>query len=70
MKPLTLLCYALFLAGVAMYLTQLWFHPWNADTLVKLLITDAGFFAIAFVWAFLVRENKESSKIDKGNSLD
>ena len=70
MKPLNIVCFVLFLLGVVMCLMQLWGEVWSPDTFAKLIITDGAVFVVSFVWAFLVKENKESQKIDRGNSLD
>lgn len=70
MKPLTVVCFALFLAGVALFVAQMWFHVCSEDVFVKLVTTDVAVFTVCFVWGFLVKENRESAKIDKGNSLN
>jgi hypothetical protein len=70
MKSSTILCFLLFLAGITMGLLQLWFRIWSNETFFKIIVTDGAFFAISFVWAFLVKESRASEKIKGGNSLD
>ncbi len=70
MKTSTLICFLLFLAGVIIGLLQLWFKVWDGETFVKIIITDGALFALYFVWLFLLREQKESRKINGGNGLD
>lgn len=70
MKPSTLVCFLLFMAGVLLVLFQMWFHYFSPDMFSKIFVTDIGLFIIAIVLTFLVRENKESKKIDSGHGLD
>jgi hypothetical protein len=70
MNLATIIGFALFLAGVGVSLAQLWFQTWSPEMFVKIILTDAAFFAVAFIWAFLVKEHKESEKITGKNSLD
>jgi len=70
MKQPNLACFLLFLAGVVLGLAQLWLKLWDPQTFCKIIITDGALFAVSLVWVFLVRDNKESAKINKGNSLD
>lgn len=71
MKTPTLICFALFLLGVALWLVELWFEPWRADLFFKIIMTNAIFFAVAVVWAFLLKERKETDKIHgEKSSLD
>lgn len=63
MKALTLTCFGLFFAGVGAFILQMWFEPWSASVFMKIILTDIGLFAIIFVLAFLIKENKESKKI-------
>ena len=67
MKPLTLVCFFLFLAGVFLFLSQMWFHVWSSELFVKLIVTDGAAFLVVFVIAFLVREQKATERINKGN---
>lgn len=67
--PLTFLCFFLFVAGIGLFLAEMWFHVWSDEVFFKLAATDVAVFTVCFVWAFLVKENKESEKIDKGNTL-
>jgi hypothetical protein len=70
MKPLTAICFLLFLIGVALSVAELWFHVWGTVTFTKIILTDAGLFAVCFVFDFIVKEGKASKNIQKGNSLD
>ena len=73
MKKSALICFALFLLGVVLCLIELWLRPWSDEMFGKLLLTDIAFFAfaaVAFVWSFWIRENKDSKKIHSGNGLD
>lgn len=67
MKALTIFCFILFLAGVAAFLGQMWFSLWSSGIFLKIIITDVALFAIAFVLAFLIKENKESKNIHNGD---
>jgi membrane protein YdbS with pleckstrin-like domain len=71
MRWSTLICFMLFLMAVALGLLQMWFHPWDPQVLGKILITDVALMIVFFIWGFLVRENRETKKIegDGGNSL-
>lgn len=69
LKPLTLACFVLFMAGITLFLAQMWFHVFAPDVLLKLLITDGALLLIGLVWGFLVRESRESAKIDKDSML-
>lgn len=66
MKIATFICFGLFLAGVLLFLAQLWFDVFASRVFDKIIITDAAFFLIAVVAVFLVRENRESKKIHDG----
>ena len=70
MKTSSTICFALFLAGVAVFLAQLWFSLWGPDLFVKILLTDGILFLVAFVVNFLLRENRQSEKINNGSGLD
>ncbi len=70
MKILTALCFLLFLAGVLLFLAQLWFHIFAPDIFVKIGITDAALLAIVFILNFLIKENKQTDKINEGHKLD
>jgi len=71
MKPLTLVCFLLFLIGIAMGVIQMWFQTWRPELFAKMIITDIALFVITFILAFLIRENKESERVNRGkNSLD
>ncbi len=70
MRILNIVCYLLFVAGVVAFLTEMWFHVWGPDMFAKLVMSDAGLFVMLFVLSFLLREKKESDKINDSNKLD
>lgn len=71
MRTSTIICFLLFLGGVALFLLQMWFQPLNGETFTKIIITDGALLVVCFIWGFLVRENRESKKISgEKNSLD
>ncbi|MDP9128200.1 MAG: hypothetical protein M3N08_08085 [Pseudomonadota bacterium] len=70
MKLSTLICFLLFLAGVSLFLAQMWFQLWTPDLFFKIIVTDAALFVIGCVTAFLIKENRASDRTNKGNSLD
>ena len=70
MKASTLICFLLFLAGVALFLLQLWFQPWGAEIFFKMIVTDGVLFGVSLVAAFLIGEGKASKKLNGGNELD
>jgi len=70
MKFLTGTAFLLFLAGVLMWLAQMWFHLLAPDLFIKISITDAALFVIVFVLNFIIRENRLTAKINQGSKLD
>lgn len=71
MKFSSTLCFLLFLLGIVLGLAQLWAHAFSDEVFFKLIVTDGAFFVVCFVWAFLVKENRESEKIHGSkNGLD
>ncbi len=58
MTPAGLVAFALFVAGAALFLIQLWWQAWSPDLFLKLAATDGVLFAVALVSAFLVRERR------------
>jgi hypothetical protein len=69
MKSATLICFALFFLGVALFLAQMWLSLFSPELFGKIIVTIMGLFAIVFIWAFLKKESRDSAKIDR-NSLD
>ncbi len=69
MKTQIAIAFALFLAGVLLGLTQLWFAVFPPDVFVKLAITIGALLAIVVVWAFLVREWRETSRLRNDKRL-
>jgi hypothetical protein len=70
MKKSSLLCLALFLFGVVLFLVQLWGQPFSPETFSKLFLTDIVLFVAAFVIAFVIKEDKATQNLNKGNELD
>ena len=62
--------FALFLAGAALFLAQLWFEPWSPETFVKLMATDGVLLAITVVGAFIIRERRATERLRTGKDLD
>ena len=61
---------ALFLAGAALFLAQLWFDPWSPETFFKLMATDGVLLAITVVAAFLVRVRRATERLRDRRDLD
>jgi len=70
MKSLTILSFFLFVLGVLLFLVQMWFNLMSADTFMKVSITNAALFVITFALNFMIKENKQTSKINEGKDLD
>ena len=70
MKSLTLTCFLLFAVEVVLFLIQMWFTPLRPELFAKLSITDAALFLIVFVINFLIKENRQTSKINDGSKLE
>jgi hypothetical protein len=70
MNAAGLVAFALFLAGAALFLAQLWLQPWSPDAFLKLAATDGVLFLVALVVAFLVRERGESERLRNRRELD
>ena len=62
--------FALFLAGAALFLAQLWFEPWSPETFVKLMATDGVLLAITVVGAFVIRERRATERLRSRKDLD
>ena len=65
-----LVAFALFLAGAALFLAQLWLQPWTPETFFKLIATDGVLFVIALVAAFVWRERRETERLRNRRELD
>ena len=61
--------FALFIAGAAIGLAQLWLHPWAPDMFVKLMITVGVLFALVLAWSLVLRERRDSARIRDRNTL-
>lgn len=70
MKLPSFICFLFLCIGIVLGLIELWFQLWSHEIFFKVIITDGALFVLSFVFVFLVRENKASEKITKGNSLD
>jgi hypothetical protein len=70
MKALTYTAFGLFLAGVVLFLAQMWFSLLSPDTFLKVGITLAALFVVVFVLNFLIKENRQTDKINEGTKLD
>lgn len=66
----TALCLFFFVAGVVLYLVELWTDFFPKEIYAKLTATDAALFVVSFVVAFFIKEKKSTNKIDHGSSLD
>jgi DMSO/TMAO reductase YedYZ heme-binding membrane subunit len=64
LPPLTIICFAIFLAGVCTFLAQMWVHPFGAAMFLKIIVTEGVLFLIFFVLAFLIKENKEAKRMN------
>lgn len=70
MKPLTLVCFGLFVAAVVLWVLEIWFQLLGEALFAKIQITLGALFVVCFVWGFLAKENKATERINKGNGLD
>jgi hypothetical protein len=69
-KWATPVCIGLFVAAVVLSLAQLWFHILDMEVFGKLLLTLIALGGLVFLPAFILRENRESEKRNKGGGLD
>lgn len=70
MRSLTFTCVFLFVAGVFLFLGQMWFNLLSPDLFIKISITDAALFLIILVIDFLIKENNQTQKINEAKNLD
>jgi uncharacterized membrane protein YcjF (UPF0283 family) len=61
--------FALFLAGAAMALAQLWLRLWAPETFIKLMITDGVLLVVVLVWGVIQRERRETARLRDRNRL-
>ncbi len=61
--------FALFLAGAAAALAQLWLRVWDPETFIKLMITDGVLLVVALVWAMIQGERRETARLRDRNRL-
>ncbi len=65
----TIAAFALFLAGAAAALAQLWLRVWDPETFIKLMITDGVLLVVALVWAMIQGERRETARLRDRNRL-
>jgi hypothetical protein len=70
MSPAVVLGFALFVAGAAVFLAQLWLQPWSPETFLKLMATDGVLLAITIVGAFVLRERRSTDRLRNRKDLD
>jgi hypothetical protein len=69
-KALNALCFFLFLVGVLLFLAQMWFQILPSDLFVKSGITIGALLVITFVLNFMIKEGKQTDKINHGKELE
>jgi hypothetical protein len=57
----------LFVVGIAVMLTQLWFSIWSAEIFIKLMITVSSFFIVFIVLTFVGKEAQKTRDLENGN---
>jgi uncharacterized protein YbjQ (UPF0145 family) len=62
--------FALFAAGAAAALAQLWLQVWSPETFFKLMATDGVLLALVVAAAFLLRERRETQRLRDRKQLD
>ena len=60
----------LFVLGIILALSQLWFAPWPPETFLKLEVTIAAILLIVLVVFYVVREYREDKITRSGERLD
>jgi uncharacterized membrane protein len=61
---------AVFVAGVIVFMAQLWFAPWSGETFVKIEMTLGGLLLIVVVVWFVVTEYRKDKETRRGDRLD
>jgi hypothetical protein len=61
---------ALFVVGVVVFMAQLWFTPWSAETFFKVEMTLGGLLVIVVVVWFMVNEYRQDRQTRSGDRLD
>ena len=61
--------FALFLAGIALGLAQLWGQVFAPETFLKLAITDGALFVVVVAWMVIARERRDSERLRKDRRL-
>ena len=62
--------FALFLAGAAIGLAQLWVRPFSPETFAKLMITVGVLLAVDIAWNLVLRERRDTARIRDKNRLE
>lgn len=55
--------FALFLAGAAAALAQLWLRVWDPETFIKLMITDGVILVVVVAWGVIQRERRDTAHL-------
>ena len=61
---------ALFVAGIVVFMVQLWFTPFSPDTFFKIELTLGGLLVIVVVVWFMVKEYRQDRETRGGGGLD
>jgi hypothetical protein len=59
--------FALFLAGAAALLAQLWLRIWDPETFIKLMITDGVLLVVVVAWGVIQREKRDTARLRDKN---
>ncbi len=62
--------FALFVAGAAAALAQLWLQLWSPETFIKLMASDGVLFAVVVAATFVLRERRETERLRNRKQLD
>jgi len=65
-----LIGFALFVAGAAAALAQLWLQVWSPETFIKLMATDGVLLALVVAATFIWRERRETERLRNRDQLD
>lgn len=70
MSPAVLVGFVVFLIGAGLFLAQLWLQTWSPETFLKLILTDVVALAVTIVFAFVMRERRETQRLRDRRDLD
>ena len=62
--------FALFVAGAAAALAQLWLQVWPPEIFIKLMATDGMLLALIVAATFILRERRETERLRNRKRLD